>query len=134
VIRVEPEDSLAQPVIPAKRPGFRLRRLDQVLDDGRRNVVAVKRRVERRAIAARLRVEPVALQNAVVQRRIRIDAGFEQLVVFDERRRAIALMPITPPVFASALICSSSMARGWRLYFLQFEWLQTTGPWAASRT
>ena len=51
-------------------------------------------RVERRAIAASLRVEPVALQHAVVQRRIRVDAGFEQLVVLDERRRAIVLVAI----------------------------------------
>ena len=52
VIGVEPEDALAQPVIPAKRLGSRFGRRDQVFDNGRRNVVAVQRRVKRRSITA----------------------------------------------------------------------------------
>ena len=81
-----PSTRLAQPVIAAQRLGAGLRRLDQVLDHRRRNVVAVQRRVERGRIAARLRVKPVALQHAVVQRRVGVDVGLEDLVVRRERR------------------------------------------------
>jgi hypothetical protein len=45
---------------------------DQVLDDRRRDVVAVQRRIERRLVAARAGVEPVALQHSVVERAIRV--------------------------------------------------------------
>ena len=77
---VEAEHALAQPVIAPQRLGARLGRLDQVLDDRGRNVVAVQRRVERRRVAARLRMEPVALQHAVVERRVGVDVRLVQLV------------------------------------------------------
>ena len=65
---------------------------DQVFDDGGRNVVAVQRGIERRPIAARLRVEPVALQHAVVQRRVGIDGRFVDFVKLVKRRGAIGLI------------------------------------------
>ena len=94
VVRVEAEHALAQPVVAAQRLGAGLRRLDQVLDDRGRDVVAVQRRVERRRVAARLRVEPVALQHAVVERRVRVDVGRVQLVERRERRGAIGLVAV----------------------------------------
>ncbi len=54
----------------------------------------MQRRIERRPVAARLRVEPVALQDAVVERRVGVDVAFELLVVLDERRGAIALVAV----------------------------------------
>ena len=92
VVRREPEHAFAQPVIPAQRLGARLGRFDQVLDDRRRNVVAVQRGLERRPVAARLRVKPVALHDGVIQRCIGVDVRFVQLVILAERCRAVGLM------------------------------------------
>ena len=94
MVRIEPENALAQPVIAAERLGACLRALDQVLDDRRRDVVAVQRRLERRPVAARLRVEPVALEDGVVERRVRVDRRREQRVVRGKGRRAIRLIAI----------------------------------------
>ena len=46
------------------------------------------------AVASRLRVEPVALQHAVVERRVRIDRRFVDLVKFVKRGSAICLIRI----------------------------------------
>ncbi len=88
------EHPLAQPVVALERRRRRLRRLDQVLDDGRRNVVAVKRGVERRTVPARLREEPVALEHAVVERGVGIDRDVVQLVELREGVRSIGLVPV----------------------------------------
>jgi len=94
VIGREAQHTLAQAVIAPKRFRAGLRRLDEVFDDGGRDVVAVQGRFERRAIAARLRMEPVALQHAVVERRVGVDVGREQLMVGVEHGRAIGLVPV----------------------------------------
>ncbi len=81
-------------MVAAQRFGARLGLRDQVLDDRRRDVVAVERRIERRRVAARLRMEPVALQDAVVERRVGVDVGGVHLVELVKRRRAIRLAAI----------------------------------------
>ena len=67
---------------------------DQVLDDCGRDVVAMKRRLERRLVAARLREKPVALQHAVVERRVGVSVRRESLVKRVKRGGAIGLMAI----------------------------------------
>ena len=94
VIRVEAQHLLSQPVVAAQRLDVGLGRLDQVLDDRRRDVVAVQRRLERRAEPARLRVKPVALQDRVVERRVGVDAAGIQLVERTPRERAVGLIAI----------------------------------------
>jgi hypothetical protein len=81
-------------MIAPQRLGPRLRRVDQVLDHRRRDVVAVQRRIQRRPITSGLRKEQVALQDAVVERCVGVDAGLEQPVEFLEGSPAIALQSI----------------------------------------
>ena len=59
-------------VIPLQRSGAGLGLRDEVLDDRRGDVVAVQRGLEHRRVAACLRMEPVPLKDAVVQRRVRV--------------------------------------------------------------
>ncbi len=82
----------AQPVITAQRFDTSSRRLDQGFDNGGRNVVAVERRFERARVAARSRVEPVALANAVVERRVGIHRGLVGAVECAERLLAVRLL------------------------------------------
>ena len=67
-------------MIAAQRLDAGARRLDQVLDDRGRDVVAVQRRLERALVAARARLEPVALADAVVERRVGVEVGLVGLV------------------------------------------------------
>ena len=94
VVGLEAEHPLAQPVIAPQRLGAGLRGRHQILDDRRRNVVAVKRRLERALELARLRDEPVALQHAVVDGGVRVGIGRERLVKRVKRGGAIGLMAI----------------------------------------
>src|SRR4030095_2586571 len=94
VIGVEPQDPFAEAVIAPQRLSARLRRFYQVLDDRRRDVVAVQRRIQRRSIASRLRQEQVALQDAVIERRVGVDARLEEPVELLEGGPAIALVSI----------------------------------------
>ena len=79
-------------MIAAQRLDAGSRRLDQVFDDRRRDVVAVQRGVERALVAARARLEPVALADAVVERRVGVEAVLIGLVQGPERRGAIGLL------------------------------------------
>ena len=74
IVAVELEGAPPQAVVAAQRLDAGARRRDQVVDDRARDVVAVERRVERRLVAARARVEPVALADAVIERRVRVQA------------------------------------------------------------
>src|SRR5436305_2026514 len=78
----------------AQRLGAGLGRLDQVRDDGRRNVVAVQGGIERRRVAARLRVEPLALHDGVVERRVGVDRAGIHPVKRGEGAGAIGLIAI----------------------------------------
>ena len=71
-IRVDPEHTASQTMVSAQRLDALARDRNQVLDDGRRNVVAVQRRIERRRVLPRARVKPVALQHAAVERCVRV--------------------------------------------------------------
>ena len=111
MVAVEAERALAQAVIAAQRLGSRFGFGDQILDHGGRNVVAVQRRVERRAVAAGLRIEPVALQHAVVQRRIGIDRRLKGAVKRPERRRAIGLIAVGRQNGAILPVAEGDLAR-----------------------
>ena len=65
--------------------------LDEILDDRRRDVVAVERGVERARVAPRAGLEPVALADAVVERRVGVEAVLVGLVERAERRGAVCL-------------------------------------------
>ena len=92
VVRRNLQDAPPQAVVAAQRLDARARRLDQVFDDGRRDVVAVERGIERRLVAAGARLEPVALADAVVERGVRVQAGPVGFVQRDERFLAIRLL------------------------------------------
>ncbi len=94
IVPIELQRAPAQAVVPAQRLDARARRLDQRVDDGARDVVAVQRRVQRGPVAARSRVEPVALAHAVVQRRVGVERLRVRAVVRQERRAAIRLVPV----------------------------------------
>jgi hypothetical protein len=67
-------------MVAAQRLDARAGRLDQVLDDRGRDVVAVERGLERAAVAAGARLEPVALADGVVERRVGVEVGVIGLV------------------------------------------------------
>ena len=94
VVGLEAEHPLAQAVIPAQRLRAGFRRRDEVLDDRRGYVVAMQRRIERAGELPRLRDEPVALQDAVVDGRVCVGVGRKRAVERFERRRAIRLVPV----------------------------------------
>lgn len=94
VIRVEPERAAPQLLVPLVGRDVGARRGDQVLDDGNGDVVAVESGLERRCVAARTRLVPVALQDAVVQRRIRVERHLEGAVVRLEGTGPIGLHPV----------------------------------------
>ena len=79
-------------MIASQRRHASARRLDQVLDDRRGNVVAVQRRLERALVAARARVEPVALTDGVVEGGVRVQRRAIGLVQRGERLFAIRLL------------------------------------------
>ena len=54
----------------------------------------MERRFERGPVPARLRVEPVTLQDSAVERRVGVDVRLEELVVFAKRGGAIALAAV----------------------------------------
>ena len=62
-------------MIPAKRRDPVLGLANQVLDHAGRNGVAEQRRVERRLVATGARLEPVALHDTVVERRVGVDVA-----------------------------------------------------------
>ena len=68
VVARQAEQLLAQARVALERRRAGARRVDQRLDDGARDRVAVERGVERGLEVARLGEEPVALQRAVVDR------------------------------------------------------------------
>ena len=92
MIRGHTERAAPQFVIAAQRLYARSRRVDQVLDDGCRDVVAVQRRLQRALVSAGSRLEPVALAHAVVQGRVRVQAGLVDLVQGGECGGAIRLL------------------------------------------
>jgi hypothetical protein len=94
VILLHAEHLPPQPLVAPQRLGAGAGRGDQVLDHRHGNVVPVQRRVEHRLVAARLRVEPVALQHAVVERRVGVLVPLKRLVVRDERLGAIVLIAV----------------------------------------
>ena len=94
MVLLEAEHALPEPVVAAQRLGARLGRLDQILDDRGRNVVAVECRVERRFVAARFGEKQIALQDRVVQRRIGVDVRLVQPVQLDECLFAIGLVAV----------------------------------------
>ncbi len=81
-------------MVAAQRRHARACGFDQRLDNGAGNVVAVQRGVQRRLVAARARVEPVALADAVVERRVRVDVLLERSVVAEKRGAPIGLAAI----------------------------------------
>ena len=91
VIRVELERAAPQLLVALVGRDVGARRGNQVLDDGDGDVVAVERGLERRGVAAGTRLVPVALQHAVVQRRVGIERGLEGAVVRLEGAGAIGL-------------------------------------------
>ena len=91
-VAVEAERPLAQAVVALQRRRVRPRHRDQRLDHRRRDVVHVERRVERRGVAPRLRHEPVALADAVVERRVRVARRLERPEVRAERRFPVGLL------------------------------------------
>ena len=94
VVGLEAEHALAQSAVPAQRLGARLGGLNQILDNRGRNVVAMERRLERRRVAAGLREKPVALENRVIEGRVRIEARLIELVILGERGGAVSLVAI----------------------------------------
>ena len=94
MVGLEAEHPFAQAVISTQRLGAGLRRRHEILDDRRWNVVAVKRGVERARELPRLRDEPVALQDAVVDGGVCIRICGKRAVERLECGRAIRLMTI----------------------------------------
>ena len=81
-----------KPVVALQGPDAGARRLNQVLDDRSRDVVAVQGGLECARIAARPRLKPVALADAVVERRVGVEAVLIGLVQRAERQGAIGLL------------------------------------------
>jgi hypothetical protein len=79
-------------VVAAQRLDAGARRLDEVLDDRGGDVVAVQRGFERAGVAAGARLEPVALADGVVQRRVGVEAALVGLVQRREGRLAVRLL------------------------------------------
>src|SRR5213078_5030181 len=75
-----------------RRPGAR--RVDQRVDNGARDGVAVERGVERAVEVARTRLEPVALQGRVVDRGIRVRVRAVRREVGRGRLAALALVAV----------------------------------------
>ena len=94
VIRRQAEHALAETMVTAQGLGSLPGGLDQVLDDGRRNIVAVEGHLEHRAVPSCLRDEPVALQHTVVERGVGIGGTLVQLMKLVERRSAVWLASI----------------------------------------
>ena len=91
VIRLELEGAAPQLLVALEGRDVGARRGNQVLDDGDGDVVAVEGGLERRCVAAGTRLVPVALQHAVVERRVGIERGLEGAVVGLEGAGAIGL-------------------------------------------
>ena len=94
MVGVDAKSALPQAVVPPQRLGPGLRLANQVLDDGGRDVVAVKRSLEGALVAAGPRVEQVALKDAVVERRVRVDGVVVELVELVKRGRPVVLVAI----------------------------------------
>src|SRR5207248_295153 len=88
------EQAATQLVIAAQRPDAGARRLDQVLDDGSRNVVAVQRRLERALVTARARLEPVALTDGIVERGIGVERRLVHFMKGGKRLLTISLLAL----------------------------------------
>jgi hypothetical protein len=92
VIRRHLQHPAAQLVVAAQRRDAGARRLDQVFDHRGGDVVAVERRLERALVAARARLEPVALADGVVERGIGVERRFVGLVQCGECLFAVGLL------------------------------------------
>ena len=92
VVRGNLQHPPAELVIAPQRRHAGPGRLDQVLDDRGRDVVAVQRGFERALVAARPRLEPVPLADRVVERGIGVQRRFVGLVQRRERLLAVRLL------------------------------------------
>jgi hypothetical protein len=93
MIRVETEHPATQAMISPQWLDARTCRSNQIFDDGSRNVVAVQSGIQRGRVVTRARMEPVALQHTVVERRVGVLVGRVGAVIAAIRRGAIRLVP-----------------------------------------
>ena len=94
MVPVELQRLASQPVVAPQRLDAGAGRRNQVVDDRPRNGVAVQGRVERGLVAARAGVEPVALADAVVQRRVGVEVVLIGPVVRQEGRAPVVLVVV----------------------------------------
>src|SRR5262245_1334887 len=94
MVLLELERAAAQSMVAAQRLDAGTGRRDQVVDDRARDGVAMKRGVERRLVAARAGVKPVALADAVIERRVGVERLVVRAVVREKRLTAIGLIPV----------------------------------------